>query len=166
MNPDNSFCQRLIKSCEKHAERTAMRIVGDDSEIYGYKDLLNQIRRIAYRLGEEKIAFGDRIALIGENHPCWAISYLSTLYHGAVCVPIDPHGEIETITNFLENSEAKLAFLSPEVTEKFLQIQEKLGRHIPAVVWRLEESSNGRNAEVESYEEIAAANKISKNQKP
>jgi long-chain acyl-CoA synthetase len=140
---NNSFCQRLIDSCETHAERTAMRIVGDDSEVYDYQELLRQIRAVAYRIKEEKIAFGDRIALIGENHPCWAISYLATLYHGAVCVPMDPHGEIETITNFLENSEAKLAFLSPDVTEKFSQIEEKLGRHIPSVVWRLENSSNG-----------------------
>lgn len=140
---NDSFCQRLINSCEKHAARTAMRIVGDETEVYDYAELLRQIRAVAYRLREEKIEFGDRVALIGENHPCWAVSYLATLYHGAVCVPMDPNGEIETITNFLENSEAKLAFLSPNVTEKFSQIEEKLGRHIPAVVWRMEQSSNG-----------------------
>jgi len=140
---NNSFCQRLIDSCEKHSERTAMRIVGDETEVYDYAELLRQIRAVAYRIKEQKIGFGDRIALIGENHPCWAVAYLATLHHGAVCVPIDPHGEIETITNFLENSEAKLAFLSPDMTEKFSQIEEKLGRHIPSVVWRMENSSNG-----------------------
>src|SRR5215213_4761936 len=143
MNSIDSFCQRLIASCEKHAARTAMRIVGDESEVYDYAELLRQIRAVAYRLKEEKVEFGDRVALIGENHPCWAIAYLATLYRGAVCVPMDPHGEIETITNFLENSEAKLAFLSPDETEKFKQIEEKLGRHIPAIVWRMENSTNG-----------------------
>ncbi len=138
-----SFCQRFIESCEKHSELVAMRIVGDDAEVYTFGEMLKQIRAIAYRLKEEKIGFGDRVALIGENHPCWAIAYLGTLYHGAVCVPVDPHGEIETLTNFLENSEAKLAFLSPDMTEKFSQIEEKLGRHIPSVVWRMEQSSNG-----------------------
>lgn len=120
-----------------------MRIVGDDSEVYSFGEMLENIRSVAYRLGRENIQFGDRVALIGENHPSWAIAYLATLYHGAVCVPLDPHGEIETITNFLENSEAKLAFLSPEVTGKFRQIEEKLGQPIPAVVWNLEHSSNG-----------------------
>jgi len=140
---NDSFCQRLVASCEKNAARTAMRIVGDETEVYDYRELLRQIRAVAYRLTEENIAAGDRVALIGENHPCWAVAYLGTLYRGAVCVPVDPHGEIETITNFLENSDAKLAFLSPDVTEKFSQIEEKLGRHIPAVVWRMENSSNG-----------------------
>ncbi|CAN5217909.1 AMP-binding protein [soil metagenome] len=140
---NKSFCQRFIESCEKYSELVAMRIVGDDTEVYTFGEMLRQIRAVAYRLKEEKIEFGDRVALIGENHPCWAIAYLGTLYHGAVCVPVDPHGEIETLTNFLENSEAKLAFLSPDMTEKFGQIEEKLGRHIPSVVWRMENSSNG-----------------------
>lgn len=138
-----SFCQRLIESCEKHSANVGMRIVGDDSEIYTFGEMLQQIRSIAYRLESEGVELGDRVALIGENHPCWAIAYLGTIYRGAVIVPLDPHGEIETITNFLENSEAKVAFLSPDITEKFNQIEEKLGRHIPAIVWNLEQSSNG-----------------------
>lgn len=120
-----------------------MRIVGDENEIYTFGEMLKQIRSIAYRLESEGVAFGDRVALIGENHPCWAIAYLGTIYSGAVIVPLDPHGEIETLTNFLENSETKVAFLSPDITEKFNQIEEKLGRHIPSVVWNLENSTNG-----------------------
>ncbi len=143
MNQTKSFCQRLIDSCETHSANIGMRIVGDDTQIYTFGEMLQKIRSIAYRLESEGIAFGDRVALIGENHPCWAIAYLGTIYRGAVIVPLDPHGEIETITNFLENSEAKVAFLSPDMTGKFQQIEEKLGRHIPTVVWNLEQSTNG-----------------------
>ena len=131
----DSFCKRLVDSFEARRDRTAMRIVGDDTQIYTFGESLDIIRSLAYRIGEEKIGFGDRVALIGDNHPCWALSYLGIIYHGAICVPMDPHGEIETITNFLENSQAKLAFIGAEVKEKFQVIQEKLGRHIPAVVW-------------------------------
>jgi len=133
----------LIASFEQRPDKVAMRIVGSDEEVYTFAEMLQKIRSVAYRLGQEKVAFGDRVALIGENHPSWAIAYLATLYHGAVCVPLDPHGEIETITNFLENSEAKAAFLSPDQIERFSQIEEKLGRHIPAVVWNLDNSTNG-----------------------
>jgi long-chain acyl-CoA synthetase len=138
-----SFLKMLIDSFEKRPDKVAMRIVGNDDEVYTFAEMLQKVRSVAYKLGQEKIGFGDRVALIGENHPSWAIAYLGTLYHGAVCVPMDPHGEIETITNFLENSEAKIAFLSPDQTKKFSQIEEKLGRHIPAVVWNLENSTNG-----------------------
>lgn len=138
-----SFCELLIESFDSRPEKVAMRIVGSDDHVYTFSEMLRQIRSVAYRLGEENVKFGDRVALIGENHPSWAIAYLATLYHGAVCVPMDPHGEIETITNFLENSEAKIAFLSPDQTQKFGQIEEKLGRAIPSVVWNLERSTNG-----------------------
>lgn len=138
-----SFCERVIAACRERPEKVAMRVVGSDADTYTFGEMLEQTRSIAYRLEQEKIEFGDRVALIGENHPCWEIAYLGTLFRGAVCVPIDPHGEIETLTNFLENSEAKLAFLAPEMAEKFQQIEEKLGRHIPAVVWRMENSANG-----------------------
>lgn len=132
-----------------------MRIVGDDSQVYTFGQTLDQIRSVAYRLSQENVEFGDRVALIGENHPCWAIAYLSAIYHGSVCVPIDPHGEIETITNFIENSEAKVAFIGPEVVDKFKQIEERLGRRIPAVVWNLpEDSTNG----FQPFSEWAATN--------
>ena len=138
-----SFCSRLIDACEQRPEKPAMQIVGVEGETVTFGSMIMQIRSLAYRLEKEGIEFGDRVALIGENHPCWALAYLGTLYHGAVCVPLDPHGEIETLTNFLENSDAKLAFLSPDMTGKFGQIEERLGRPIPAVVWRMEQSSNG-----------------------
>ncbi|MCD9187676.1 MAG: AMP-binding protein [Pyrinomonadaceae bacterium] len=139
-----SFCQRVVECCEARPEMTAMQIVGD-SESYTFGEMLKQVRAVAYRLKQENIEFGDRVALIGENHPCWEIAYLATLYHGAVCVPLDPHGEIETLTNFLENSEAKLAFLSPDMKEKFGQIEERLGKHISAVVWQNETNNGNQN---------------------
>jgi long-subunit acyl-CoA synthetase (AMP-forming) len=80
MENNKTFCQRVIESCEKHSAKTAMRIVGDEAEIYSYGELLKQVRSVSYRIAEEKIEFGDRVALIGENHPCWAIAYLGTLF--------------------------------------------------------------------------------------
>ena len=131
----DSYLRRVVDSFEARTDRIAMRIVGDDTQVYTFGESLEQVRSIACRLEEERIEHGDRVALIGENHPCWAIAYLGILYRGAVCVPLDPQGEIETITNFLENSEAKLAFIGAEVHEKFGAIRERLGRNIPAVVW-------------------------------
>jgi long-chain acyl-CoA synthetase len=131
----DSYLKRLIDSFESRPTKTAMRIVGDDAHVYTFGETLRQIRSVAYRLQQEGIEFGDRVALIGENHPAWAVAYLAILYRGAVCVPIDPHGEIGTLTNFIENSEAKLAFIGADVREKFGEIEKRLDRRIPFVVW-------------------------------
>ncbi|MBX3292354.1 MAG: AMP-binding protein [Acidobacteria bacterium] len=140
-----TFCQRLVDSFETHSERVAMRIVGTDDATYTFGESLRMMRSVAYRLEQEGVGRGDRVALIGENHPKWAICYLASIYNRSVIVPMDPHGEIETITNFIENSEAKVAFLSPDQIERFQQIEERLGRKVPAVVWQTngEPSMNG-----------------------
>lgn len=141
---ENSFCQLIINAAESHLDKIAMRIVGEENEgKYTYGEMLDQVRSIAFRLEKENINFGDRVALISENHPRWAVAYYGILFRGAVCVPVDPHGEIETVTNFIENSEAKLAFIGAEFTKDFQTIEERLGRKIPAVVLQNVESSNG-----------------------
>ncbi len=138
-----SFCEQLIESFESRPNATAMRIVGSDEATYTWAEMHERIRSVSYRLRQEGVGFGDRVALIGENHPKWAIAYLGTLMIGAVIVPLDPHGELETITNFLVNSEAKVAFLSPDQTKHFTQIEEKLGRSIPKVVWNMGGDEDG-----------------------
>ena len=115
----DSFCKRLVDSFESRPDKVAMRVVGDDAEVYTFGESLKKIRSIAWRLKQEGIEFGDRVALIGENHPAWAIAYLGILYYGAVCVPMDPHGETATLANFIENADSKLAFVGSESADKF-----------------------------------------------
>ncbi|MBA3632221.1 MAG: AMP-binding protein [Acidobacteria bacterium] len=140
---NNSFVQLIIDAAESHADKRAMEIIGVEGTKYTFGEMLDAIRSIAFRLEKEGIAFGDRVALIGENHPRWAIAYFGILYRGAVCVPIDPHGEIETITNFLENSEVKMAFIGEDFIDHFHKVEENLGRKIPVVVLQDAELNNG-----------------------
>lgn len=126
----------MVDSLQAHELKVAMRIVGDETEVYTFGDLLRGIRSIAFNLDRHGVACGDRVALVGENHPSWAIAYLGVIYGGCVCVPLDPHGEIETLANFFENSEAKLAFIDDRFIEKFRVIEQRLGHGVPAVVWK------------------------------
>ena len=151
MNPTNSnktdtstdsFCQLIINAAESHHDKLAMRIIGVEGTEYTFAEMLDAIRSVAFRLEQEGIAFGDRVALIGENHPRWAIAYLGILFRGAVCVPIDPHGEIETINNFFENSEAKMAFVGEDFIKIFPQFEERTGKKIPAVVLQDQENNS------------------------
>ena len=106
------------------------------TETVTFGSMLSQIRSIAYRLSEKQIDFGDRVAILGENHPNWAIAYLGILYRGAVVTPLDPAATTETLAHFLKDAEAKLAFVSPASLEKFRAACEAMGRQIPAVALR------------------------------
>ncbi len=139
---NNSFCGQFKEAAESHLDKLAMKTIGVEGSEYTYREMLGEIRSIAFRLESEGIEFGDRVALIGENHPRWAICYFGILFRGAVCVPIDPHGEIETITNFFENSEAKMAFIGQEFVKDYQKIEENLGRKVSAVILQDEFFSN------------------------
>lgn len=139
---NDSFIQLIIDAAESRRDKMAMQIVGEPETRFTYGEMLDAIRSIAYRLELEGINFGDRVALIGENHPRWVVAYLAMLYRGAVCVPIDPHGEIETITNFIENSEAKMAFVGDDFVKQFGKLEEHLNRKIPAVILQDGEQSD------------------------
>jgi len=112
-----------------------MRIVGVDGSEFTFGEMLRQARSIAYSLRQKGVQPGERIVLIGENHPDWALAYLGTIFAGAVIVPLDPHGEIETLTNFLEDSEARFAFIDEAQTERLSEIRQRLGRDVTALVW-------------------------------
>ena len=140
---NNSFCQQFATTAEANSNKLAMKTIGVEGSEYTYGEMLDAIRSIAFRLENEGIQFGDRVALIAENHPRWAICYFGVLFRGAVCVPVDPHGEIETITNFFENSETKMAFIGEEFKQEFQKIEENLGRKVPAVVLQDNQTTNG-----------------------
>ena len=134
---EQSFCQRVVEAASIRADEVAMMVIDrQEPETLTFGSMLDQVRSIAYRLGQEKIALGDRVAIIGENHPNWAIAYLGILYHGAVVTPLDPAATTGVLASFLGDSEAKLAFVSPASLEKFRAACEQLGRQIPAVALR------------------------------
>ena len=129
-----TFCQHLVEAASIRPDDVAMMVIGPDGkETVTFGSMLAQIRSIAYRLIQEKIQFGDRVALIGENHPNWAIAYLGILYRGAVVTPLDPAATTQALGEFLKSSEAKLAFVSSASLGKFRSACEQAGRSIPTV---------------------------------
>jgi long-chain acyl-CoA synthetase len=142
--PTESFCQRVVAAASIRPDKVAMTVIEAESqETVTFGSMLAQLRTIAYRLTQEGIAFGDRVALIGENHPNWAIAYLGIIYRGAVVTPMDPAATTQALAAFLKGSEAKLAFVSPASIDKFRGACEQLGSNIPAVALRPLARPNG-----------------------
>jgi len=139
-----TFCERLIAAANERPEKVAMTVLGPGGvETTTFGSMLAQIRSLACRLTQERIAFGDRVAIIGENHPNWAMAYLGIIYRGAIVVPLDPAAPVETLAAFIDNSESKLAFVAPTSVEKFRAVCDRLGRRIPAVALRPMPEPNG-----------------------
>ncbi len=61
-----------------------------------------------------------------------------------MCVPIDPNGETSTIANFIENSAAKLLFISPEIRGRIPAIESRVGKSLRVIEWRASDREGER----------------------
>lgn len=137
-----TFCEKLIEAAEARPQKIAMKLLGEQVETTTFSEMLRRLRSVAFHFSQVGIEQGDRVVLLGENHPNWAVAYLGILYRGAVAVPLDPSAKAETLANFVTNSESKLAFVSPASMDKFREIETLIGRKIPVVALRPMEASS------------------------
>ena len=73
---------------------------------------IERVRHIALGLSELGVRAGDRVALLSENRPEWSIVDLSILSLGAINVPIYTTQAVEQVRYILEDSGARLIFVS------------------------------------------------------
>lgn len=78
----------------------------------GYDDAFETVRGVSAALGAHGLARGDRIAILSENRLEWALADYGCLCAGVLVVPIYPTLTAAQVTYILENSGAKLVFVS------------------------------------------------------
>jgi long-subunit acyl-CoA synthetase (AMP-forming) len=92
-----------------------------------HREVEERVTRLAAALGEMGIGRGDRVGLLSENRPEWALVDFATLGIGAADVPIYPTLPPNQIAYILKDSGAKAIFVSTqEQLEKILEIRGDL----------------------------------------
>jgi len=76
------------------------------------EQIIERIRHLTLGLGDLGIKTGDRVAIISENRPEWSLTDLAILSLKAVNVPIYTTQAVEQIRYILENSGARVLFIS------------------------------------------------------
>ena len=76
------------------------------------KDVYQRVINTARALQSWGIKRGDRIALLSENRPGWAVADFATLLLGAVDVPVYPTLTAEQTAYILKDSGCRVAFVS------------------------------------------------------
>jgi len=72
----------------------------------------DRVRRAALGLAELGVRSGDRVAILSENRPEWAIADYACLMHGVTDVPVYPNLPSEQIAYILRDSGAVAIFVS------------------------------------------------------
>ena len=121
---------RLKLQCRQNAPRAALVMQQEGLDLaVTYGDLWRRASRVAGGLGERGIATGDRIAILSESRPEWAICLLAGWLAGAVVVPLDYMLEEGELLKILDNSRPTALFTS----EKFQAVAQSLCRRTPSL---------------------------------
>ncbi|MBK9215358.1 MAG: long-chain fatty acid--CoA ligase [Chloracidobacterium sp.] len=102
-----------FESFTRHNKRDALAFKIDNvwNHLNGI-DVVERVKRIAMGLAALGVKAGDRIAIISENRPEWSLVDLAILSLRAVNVPIYTTQAVEQIRFILENSGARMLFIS------------------------------------------------------
>ncbi|HEX5818697.1 MAG TPA: long-chain fatty acid--CoA ligase [Gemmatimonadales bacterium] len=79
-----------------------------------YTDLLERVKAVSHALATLGVRAGDRVAILSENRPEWAIADYATLALGAADVPIYPTLPARQVAYILRDSGATVAFVSSQ----------------------------------------------------
>jgi len=100
----------------KYPDRTALSFVG--GEPISYTQLLELVRDLGTLLRGLGIEPGDKVAIIGENMPNWAVTYFAVTSMGAIAVPILQEFHYSAVHHILRHSEAKVVVASKRYMHK------------------------------------------------
>ena len=78
------------------------------------RELYRRVAAVAAWLRARGVVSGDRVAILAENRPEWAIADFAALMTGAVVVPIYATQTAEQCAHILRDSETRVLFVSSE----------------------------------------------------
>lgn len=102
-----------FESFRRHNKRDALAFKAEG--VWSYlngNEVVARVHRIAMGLAAMGVKAGDRVAIISENRPEWSFVDLAILSLRAVNVPIYTTQAVDQIQFILENSGAKMLFIS------------------------------------------------------
>ncbi|HET7521716.1 MAG TPA: long-chain fatty acid--CoA ligase [Bacillales bacterium] len=79
-----------------------------------YRDLWEQIRHAASGLSQLGVARGDKVAILSDSNPMWAITDFAVSSLGAASVPIYPTLPSDQVAYILKNADVKVAVVENE----------------------------------------------------
>lgn len=148
------FC---LESFKRHNKKDALAYKAGDAWNYiSGSDAAEKVRRIARGLASLGIKAGDRIAIISENRPEWSLTDLAILSLRAVNVPIYTTQAIEQIRYILEDSGARMLFVSGKKLLKHAEAAIQSVERIERLIFFDDEAKPGEGGRSLTLAELEA----------
>ena len=132
-SPPRTLPELFLQAVERHDRPDLMRYkAGGDWAKIPAREFREEVELAAHGLISLGIQAGDRVALLSENRPGWALADLATLSAGAWVVPIYTSLPADEVQYILEDSGARACVVStaPQLA-KVAEVRERC----PSLSW-------------------------------
>ena len=119
--PETTLSYNLEVTATRYPDKTAIAYYGGELT---YRELLDQVNRMAGYLTQLGVQPGDRVLLYMHNCPQFIIAYYAILRANAVVVPLNSLIVTSEVRYYAKDSEARIAFASQDL---YPQIAPLLG---------------------------------------
>lgn len=120
----DTIIELLERALAEHADRPALVIKpGIRTRIWTYRDIGEQVPRVAHLLREAGVEPGDRVLIWAVNRPEWGISFLGAVWAGAVGVPLDFRTTDELALKVAAQTRAKVVLASQQTMEAAARLE-------------------------------------------
>jgi len=153
-----TLSQLFVDAVEGHDRPNALQTkVGDAYQPISHRTLANRVRHVAFGLRALGVTSGDRVAILSENRPEWAIADYACLVSGIADVPIYQTLPAEQIAYILRDSGAVAVFASTaEQAEKIRTVRAQLPALQHVIVFD-EDAAGGGDIRLAALEAKGAA---------
>jgi long-chain acyl-CoA synthetase len=135
--PEGTLCELFLDTVDRFGDAPAFRAFvgpGPETRDISYADALTVVRQVAGGLRQAGIEPGERVAILSENRPEWALTDYACLLAGVVDVPIYSTLIPEQIAYILRDSGARMVFAgSAEDVAKARAAVAELGTDVGVV---------------------------------
>lgn len=118
--PEVSLYSLLEDTTRKYSDKTA--IIYDEDSLT-YKQLKDQVDRLAAAWRNLGVKKGDRLGLMVSNHPFYVISYYAALKLGMIVVQINPLYTPRELLEILHDAQMNYLVTEPQSLEKISQLK-------------------------------------------
>lgn len=145
--PEGTLCRLFFEAIDRFGDAPALRrFVDDGPELtdLSHADVATLVRQASGGLRALGIEAGDRVAILSDNRPEWAIADYACLVSGVIDVPVYPTLIPEQIAYLLGDSGARLVFAgSAADLENARAAARELDHDVRVVVFDDEAVPNG-----------------------
>ena len=126
--PPGTLNQLFFDAVRKYDKPDALQVkVNGRYTPISHRALADRVRRAALGLRELGVRRGDRVGILSENRPEWAVADYACLTAGLTDVPVYPTLPADQITHILRDSGAVAMFVSnADQAAKIAQIRGEL----------------------------------------